>query len=134
MGQAGNLLDAMDKWDACAFKVANESLRGVYVTVTWTYPPPQTLRLLYWCSRHWTRMTNMWSFRTSGYRKIRWSFVCAVTMFLTMSGSDKASCRPSKTKWFITATLKNSLSSWVKNTISEKSPLTAGVLSKWCRT
>ena len=46
----------------------------------------------------------MWSSRTSGYRKIRWSFVCAVTMFLTMSGSDKASCKLPKAMWSITAT------------------------------
>ena len=86
----------IDKVQAACESAQQNPYEAVYVTVAWTFRPTQTSRLLYWCSRHWMRMINMWFSRISGYRKIRWNFECAVTMFHTMSGRSKVSCRPPK--------------------------------------
>ena len=61
----------------------------VYVTVVWTYPLPQTSRLLYWSFRRETRMTSLLSCLTSGFRKIHWNCESEETMFHMMSGRNK---------------------------------------------
>ena len=74
------------------------------------------------------------SFRTSGYRKIRWTFELGETMFLTTSGNVKAFWRQPKEMLFITATSRNSSSVLESASIFVRLPLTAGELFRWFRT
>ena len=51
----------MDKWDACAFRFPRMIWRGASATAGWIFHPPQTSRLLCWCSRRWMRRINTMS-------------------------------------------------------------------------
>lgn len=115
----------MDKWDACAFKVTEESLRGRVCYGGLDLSPTTDITAFVLVFPPLDEDDKYVAPRIYGYRKIRWSFECAVTMFHTMSGRSKASCRPPKEMCSTTATSRNSSSSRAKSSISVKSPLTA---------
>ena len=121
----------MEKWDACSFKVDEESVSAM---VVWTFLPQRILQPSCWYFLRWMRMISSVFCRTFGYRKIRWSFESDETMSLTTSGNDKAFWRPPKEMSSITVTLRNSSSDLENASIFEKLPLTAGELSRWYRT
>ena len=84
--------------------------RAVFAMVVWTYLPQRILLPSYWYFLRWIRMISSASFRTFGYRKIRWSFESDETMSLTTSGNDKAFWRQLKEMSSTTVTSRNSSS------------------------
>ena len=60
----------MEKWDACAFPVDEDELKGVSAMAVLDLSSTTDITALFWYFRHLTKMINMLFFLISGYRRI----------------------------------------------------------------
>ena len=124
----------MEKWDTCAFPVNEEELEGrvcyggldlsstTDITAFVLVFPPLDEEDKYIVLPYF------------GYRRRHLTCVSGVTMCHTMCGNGKGISKPQKAMSFTTATSRSSSKAWVSVSTSVKSPSTAGVLCRWCRT
>ena len=79
----------MAKWDACAFPVIPESLKGGYVMEVLTYLLRRTLQPLCWCFHRRMKQINILFFRIFGCRRITLTFESEETMYNTIFGRSR---------------------------------------------
>jgi phage terminase large subunit-like protein len=124
----------MDKWDACAFPVQPDELKGrvcyggldlsstTDITAFVLVFPPQDE------ADNYVVLPYFW------IPEKTCRFVSGGIMSLMTYGRSRDSCTQRKETSSITATSKSLSKPWANSTTSARSPLTAGVRCRWCRT